>query len=67
MQNQQYWFDLDPEWIEENFMTREPHFSKDFTLNVFEVKQISIGFHFMFQLDVKNLQVMFNLSQTPLS
>ena len=63
----QHLFDLDPFWIEENFMTREPGFSKDCTLNIFEVKRIRICLHFMSQFDVKILQGMFNLSQMPLS
>ena len=41
--------------------------SKGYTLKIFEVTRIRIDFHFMFQLDVKLLQVLFNLSQTPLS
>ena len=34
----QYWFDIDHEYIEDNFMTSEINFSKDYTLNVLEVK-----------------------------
>ena len=48
------------------FRTREPDFSKGYTLNEFQVKHIRIGFHFMFHLHVQNLQVMFNLSPMPL-
>ena len=33
----QHWFNLDPDYIEEIFMTREPDFSKYYTLKVFEV------------------------------
>ena len=39
----QYLFDTDPDWIEDNFMTRDPDFSKEYTVNIFEVKQINIG------------------------
>ena len=42
-------------------------FSKYYTLNVFKVKRIRIGFQFMFHLFVNFLQVVFNLIQTPLS
>ena len=62
----QHWFHIDPDRVEESFMSREPYFSKDYTLNVFESKQIRIVFNVMLQLDVQNLQVMFNLSQTTL-
>ena len=48
-------------------MKKEPDFSKEYTLNVFEVKRIRIGSQFMFHLDVQHLKVMLNLSQTPLS
>ena len=47
-------------------MTREPDFSKYYTLNVFHVKPISIGLNFLFQLALQNQQVKFNLSQMPL-
>ena len=35
-------------------------FSKGYTLNLFQVKPISIGFHFLFQLEMQNLQVNLN-------
>ena len=31
------WFDLDPEWLEESFMTREPHFYKNFIKQILGV------------------------------
>ena len=48
----QHWFYIDTDWVEENFMTREPDFSKAYTLNILKVKEIRIGFHFMLQLEV---------------
>ena len=36
-------------------MTGEPYFSKQYTLNLLEVKWIRIVLHFMFQFDVKNV------------
>ena len=42
----QHWFDIDPNSIEYIFMTREPGFSKVYTLKVFQVKPIRIGFIF---------------------
>ena len=49
----QCWFDIGPNWIEDKFITREPYFSKGCTLNEFQVKPISIGLHFLFQLYVQ--------------
>ena len=63
----QHWFYIDTDWVEDNFMTREPDYFKKYTLNLFEFKQIRIGFHFMFQLGVKILQFVFNSIQPPLS
>ena len=31
----QHWFDIDTDWIEDTFMTRESDFPKGYTLNVF--------------------------------
>ena len=42
-------------------------FSKGYSLNVFHLKQISICFHFLFNFEIRKLQVKFNSSQTPLS
>ena len=48
----QHWFDLDLDCIEDKFMKIEHDFSKGYTLNILQSKPISIGFHFMFQLEM---------------
>ena len=39
---------------------------KGYTLNVFQVKPISIGLNFVFQLKLQSKQVKFNVIHTPL-
>ena len=63
----QHWFNLDPDWIEDKFMTREPDFSKAYTLNVFQAEKIRIGYIFCSNWLCKKKQFKFNLIQTPLS
>ena len=46
----QHWFELDRDVIKDVFMTRGPGFFKVCALNVFQVKPISIGLHFLLQL-----------------
>ena len=62
-----HWFDLDIEWIKDKFMTRGIDSSRGYTLNILKVKTIRIGFSFMFQLEMQNLQVKFNSIQTTLT
>ena len=57
----QHWFNLDPDFIEDNFMTREPDFSKVYTLNILQAKPKRIGLHlFPIGYTKKTSQVQFD-------
>ena len=62
----QHWFNLDPDWIKDNFFTMEPKFFKSPHLKHITGQTNKYWFTFSFPMGTAKKQVNFNSSQTAL-